>query len=73
LDYIDEGDLIAGMMGRPTKGIVYRFLSILDTLPSHERAEFQQQLAQLQQNYMAVMQQQGGEQSPENQSEQEQQ
>lgn len=50
-DYIDPNDLIAGLSGQPTKAIVYRFLSIVNGLPMHERQEFEKQMQELQMQY----------------------
>lgn len=56
LNYIDNNDLIAGLSGQPTKPIIYRFLSIIQTLPIHEKLEFEKQIQQLQMEYGAMVQ-----------------
>lgn len=66
-NYLDDNDLLAGLMGQPTKSIVYRFLAIVDALPAHEKIEFQKQLQQLQTN--AMLQAQQAQQSPQEQPE----
>jgi len=68
MNYIDPQDLLAGLTGQPTKAIIYRFMSIVETLPSHEKAEFQKQMQQLQMQYAqqaAIAGQQPQEQQPE--------
>lgn len=55
--YMDENDLLAGLMGQPTRPIVYRFLAIIDSLPAHEKLEFQKQLERLQMNAMMTQDQ----------------
>lgn len=51
MNYIDPNDLMAGLTGQPTKAIIYRFMSIVQTLPTHEKAEFEKQIQQLQMQY----------------------
>jgi hypothetical protein len=61
--YIDDNDLLAGLMGQPTKSVVYRFLAIVQSLPAHEKLQFEKQIQELQMN--AMMAQQGNaEQEP---------
>jgi hypothetical protein len=55
--YIDDNDLLAGLMGQPTKSVVYRFLAIVQSLPAHEKLQFEKQIQELQMN--AMMAQQG--------------
>lgn len=62
--YMDQNDLLAGLMGQPTKSIVYRFLAIVDSLPAHEKLEFEREIQKLQ------MSMQGGQQPQEGQEEQ---
>jgi hypothetical protein len=56
LNYIDNNDLMAGLSGQPTKSIIYRFLSIVQSLPVHEKLEFEKQIQQLQMEYGAMQQ-----------------
>jgi hypothetical protein len=73
MNYIDPNDLIAGLTGQPTKSIIYRFMSIVETLPAHEKAEFQKQIQQLQMQYgqqAAAQQAPQGEEPEEGQEEQ---
>jgi hypothetical protein len=56
LNYIDNNDLMAGLSGQPTKPIIYRFLSIVQSLPVHEKLEFEKQIQQLQMEYGAMQQ-----------------
>jgi hypothetical protein len=56
LNYIDNNDLMAGLSGQPTKPIIYRFLSIIQSLPVHEKQEFEKQIQQLQMEYGAMQQ-----------------
>jgi hypothetical protein len=56
LNYIDNNDLMAGLFGQPTKPIIYRFLSIVQSLPVHEKLEFEKQIQQLQMEYGAMQQ-----------------
>ena len=61
--YIDDNDLLAGLMGQPTKSIVYRFLAIVEALPAHEKIEYQNQLQQMQMNDMMQAQSDAQEES----------
>ena len=58
--YIDENDLLAGLIGQPTKSVVYRFLAIIQSLPAREKIEFEKKLQELQMN--AIMQTQSDQQ-----------
>lgn len=62
--YMDDNDLLAGLMGQPTKSVVYRFLAIVQSLPAHEKAEFERQIQKLQMNALTT-QQGNAEQQPE--------
>lgn len=67
MNYIDPQDLVAGLTGQPTKAIIYRFMSIVQTLPTHEKAEFEKQIQQLQMQYgqQSAVEQQPQEEQPE--------
>lgn len=51
MNYMDEPDLFSALEGGPSKPIVYRFLAILENLPTKEKIEFQQQIQKLQANW----------------------
>ena len=68
-DYIDPADLMAGLSGQPTKAIVYRFMSIVQSLPPHEKAEFEKQIQELQMQFGQQQMMQQEEQPEEEQGE----
>lgn len=58
MNYIDPEELVASAIGiPPKKSVVFRFLSIVDSLPPHEKIQFQQQIADLQKQFGLMPQQ----------------